>query len=297
MLMDSRKGLKIGDARLVDADRLLEVMRSKATRAREGNGRIRTKRDEMVHNATVDAVVAADMHADIQEELVKGIAANASQGRRLEGLQERLALQNATSQRAVRTVLEVAGGGVDLDQPAGRVEEDAPFAESPSAASKRARAESVRARPAKRAKVALAKCEVKLSSGKNKGSPCGSTANCRHRKVVAVIEAPDPGQQTLAFSQPRVERQPTAPSAERVEEKADEEDDYYSDEDVGTAEAPALAQQSKSPEVGVVPEDGGEPEAAADVEGQKVLDVVEEVVTGDVVEEVVTGDVADEPLL
>jgi hypothetical protein len=128
-------------------------------------------------------------------------------------------------------------------------------------------------RPAKRAKVLLAPCEAILTTGDNKGKACGSTSNCRHRRLAAPIEPRDPLQLTLLpyyQRERKTERGPLPePSASQVAEVArdakkreDErkaDDDRISEERDLEAQLAAQLDAEMAEGVGVEPVDQAEP--------------------------------------
>ena len=103
--MDSRKGLKPGDPRLIEAERVLEAMRSKSKRAREMHGHRMTKRGVTLQNAKVDLVVADDSHVAMQAVLAKTKALFVN---RLDSLSEDLTWHHAVSQRAGQAGIQAA---------------------------------------------------------------------------------------------------------------------------------------------------------------------------------------------
>ena len=108
MLMDCRKGLKPGDPRVVEAARMLDVMRGKAATLRGLLGG-RTKNEVALEGAKVDGAVADESGVAMLAKLARAQTAVVKQ---LDELREDVSAHLVVSSRATRNALKVAGAAM-----------------------------------------------------------------------------------------------------------------------------------------------------------------------------------------
>ena len=153
---------------------MLDVMREKATKSRGLHGRLMTKNEVALEGAKVDDVVASDSGVAMLAKLTRAQTAVAKQ---LDELREDLAANEVVASRARRNAITVASavmsGGPDEVADEADEADEAEDAAVEIPRRKRVRAQSTRS--PKKAKVSLPECNEILTSGKNKGKPCGST--------------------------------------------------------------------------------------------------------------------------
>ena len=158
MLMDCRKGLKPGDPRVVDAARMLDVMRGKAATLRGLLGG-RTKNEVALEGAKVDGAVADESGVAM---LATVASLKTAFVKRLDELSENVSTHLMVTTRATHTALTVASAvmsGVP-DEKADEADEadEAEDAAVEIPSRKRVRAQSTQS--PKKAKLVLPACEV-----------------------------------------------------------------------------------------------------------------------------------------